>query len=98
MTRLCHKHPTLRSKAQSLNLSTSLRVAFFLHEFYTFVIFSDSEGEGEELAQPEFRGLWEEDVHKVSLESISLSVKCLLQYNYAVLANFGVFRRQISAR
>lgn len=65
---------------------------FFSHEFYTFVIFSDSEGEGEELAQPEFRGLWEEDVHKVSLESITLSVKCLLQYNYTVLANFDVFR------
>ena len=27
---------------------------------------SDSEAEGEELAQPEFRGLWEEGVHKVS--------------------------------
>ncbi|XP_029193987.2 cilia- and flagella-associated protein 74-like [Acropora millepora] len=29
----------------------------------------DSEGEGEELAQPEFRGLWEEDVHKESGKS-----------------------------
>lgn len=31
-----------------------------------FVLFSDSDAEGEDLAQPEFRGLWEEGVHKVS--------------------------------
>jgi len=29
-------------------------------------LFSDSDAEGEDLAQPEFRGLWEEGVHKVS--------------------------------
>ena len=34
--------------------------------WYLFV-FSDSDVEGEELAQPEFRGLWEEGVQKVSL-------------------------------
>jgi len=35
--------------------------------FVCVCLFSDSDAEGEDLAQPEFRGLWEEGVHKVSL-------------------------------
>ena len=31
-------------------------------------MFSDSDAEGEDLAQPEFRGLWEEGAHKVSFD------------------------------
>lgn len=34
----------------------------------SLVLFRDSDAEGEDLAQPEFRGLWEEGVHKVGLE------------------------------
>ncbi|KAK2547953.1 Cilia- and flagella-associated protein 74 [Acropora cervicornis] len=50
---------------------------------------SDSEGEGEELAQPEFRGLWEEDVHKEMMENALMKQRAgIVQKQIAVGREF----------
>lgn len=54
---------------------------FFLLIFLCalIIVFSDSDAEGEDLAQPEFRGLWEEGAHKVSFVVVnSINVVCCL--------------------